>query len=232
MAVSEPGTAKEGTVASVAAAACLADLDGRLFAALPTVSMGRQLGAIRAAVAGILGDPDPAPVRVSGDRPWTLAMLAEERAFERHYDAVAIALADLFTLKVHLDIEQLRSSFAVFVASLGGLPKGPPDYRRLIEVIGRLIASCAARRIITYSAMVRERSNRMAGVVLAYPGEITALCFGAGLSTVAVRRLTGSDPGTRLSPMIVENAAALVRRQPAEAAARFRELLQLTTPWA
>lgn len=216
------------------AAASLARLHETLFAGVPSISLGRQLGEMRAVVGGIFGDPNTSTIRVSGDRPWTLASLADERAFERHYDAVTMALADLFSLKVHLNLIQLHTCFAGFVAGFeeNRLPRETPDYQRLIDVVSRLILACTVRPIVSYSALVRDRTNRTAGIVLAYASEITALGLGAAVYAVAIKRLVGTDPSTPLSSLIIENAAALLRRQPTGAAANFRELLQLTTPWA
>jgi hypothetical protein len=70
----------------------------------------------------------------------------------------------------------------------------------------------------------------MVDTVLACPDEVTALAAGAALYVIRVRELTGADPSVPLSAMVIENAAASLRRRPA-AATRFRELLQLSTPW-
>src|SRR5260221_6350859 len=99
-------------VALASARSELAALDDLVLGTAPKVSLGRHLFDIRAAVAGILGDPTLAPARGSGDRQWSLALIAEEGSFGRHYDAVAMAIADLFTLKVHLNLDGLHTGFA------------------------------------------------------------------------------------------------------------------------
>ena len=72
--------------------------------------------------------------------------------------------------------------------------------------------------------------DRMLKVVLETPNQATALCFGAAVYALHVTRLTGKDPSVPLSGLILENAAEALRRSP-DAATRFRELMQLSTPW-
>ena len=224
------GPAADWVAARMAAAAELARLDATVFGTAAKVSFGRHLKDLRLTVARLFGAPGLLLERVSGERPWSLAALAEQASFDRHYDAVALAIADSFTLKVHLDIAALRTGFAVFIASLAGQASGPADYRRFVEMVGRLIASLSARRIIRYSALIRDRMNRTVGIVLDYPDEVTALALGAALYASEVRRLTGEDPTVPLSFLVLENAAATFRSRH-EAAARFPELLQLSVPW-
>jgi hypothetical protein len=70
----------------------------------------------------------------------------------------------------------------------------------------------------------------MLGTILAYGNEVTALAAGAAVYALAVEDLTGTSPAEPLPALVVENAAAGLRKHP-EAALRFRELLRLTTPW-
>ncbi len=70
----------------------------------------------------------------------------------------------------------------------------------------------------------------MIGVVIKYPNEVTALAAGAAIYALRVAELTGEDAGGGLPAMVIENAAANLNRHP-EAAVKFRELLQLATPW-
>jgi hypothetical protein len=71
----------------------------------------------------------------------------------------------------------------------------------------------------------------MISTVLQYPNEVTALSAGAALFALGVGPMTTTPISEILSPMVLENAAAHLSRHP-EAALRFRELLQLHTPWA
>ena len=99
-----------------------------------------------------------------------------------------------------------------------------------ISICGNLIAAIARHRVVSFSAMIRDPGNRMIGVVLKYPNEVTALAAGAALYSIRVGELTGDEMATALPAMVVENAAGNLNRHP-EAAVKFRELLQLTTPW-
>jgi len=66
---------------------------------------------------------------------------------------------------------------------------------------------------------------------LRYPNEVVALAAGASLYQLRVGELTGEEMGGGgLPAIVVENAAANLARH-SEAASRFRELLQLHTPW-
>jgi hypothetical protein len=72
----------------------------------------------------------------------------------------------------------------------------------------------------------------MLDLILKYPNEITALAAGASLYAVRASEIRdGTNVVLALSPMIVENAAASLRQHGEAAALRFRELLQLGTPW-
>ncbi|CAN5161857.1 hypothetical protein BH10PSE12_BH10PSE12_24550 [soil metagenome] len=174
--------------------------------------------------------PVEAFARVPGVNVWGLAALADRAVFDRHIEMTATAIADRFTLKVHRDLSAQQAAYAAWIASLQDGPAGA-DHRRFVRACADLIASLASERLVTYSAMMRDATDPMIDIVLAYPTEVTALSAGAALYSIKVAGLTGRDPATSLSPFVVENAAALLRRHPHEAALRFRELLLLTTPW-
>jgi hypothetical protein len=161
-----------------------------------------------------------------------LAELTDQARFEVTYDAVAASLADRFTLQTHYNIAEMQDAYAVWIAKCAATG-GDLDYRHFISVIALLIESLARHRIVTYTPMMRPagRPDPYLEVVLKFPSEATALIVGASTYAVAVERLTGRDPSVALSPLVLENAAAILRRRP-DAANRFRELLQLATPWA
>jgi hypothetical protein len=173
--------------------------------------------------------PVEAFARTPGASVWGLAALADRAVFDRHVEMTATAIADRFTLKVHRDLGAQRAAYAAWIASLQD--DGAADHHRFVRICADLIASLASVRIVTYSAMMRDATDPMIDVVLHYPTEVTALSSGAALYSIKVSGLTGRDPATSLPPFIVENAAALLRRHGDEAAMRFRELLQLSTPW-
>ena len=162
---------------------------------------------------------------------WSLAAFAERNVFHRHYEMAATAIADRFILKVHRDLGAQHRAYAAWIASLQDAPPVAADHRRFIRACADLIASLAAHRIVSYSAMMRDATDPMIDVVLDYPGEVTAFAAGAALYVLKVSGLTGRDPSISLAPFVVENAAASLRRHPHEASLRFRELLQLETPW-
>jgi len=162
---------------------------------------------------------------------WRLAALADEALFDRHYVTVAAAIADRITAKVHIAIEARRRAFADWIESLPGIGADPITHRHFIATCASLIASLARHRVVAYTAMTRDAPDRMVDTVLNYPNEVTALASGAAVYLLRVRDMTGSDPSVPLSALIVENAAANLRRN-ANAALRFRELLQLTAPWS
>jgi hypothetical protein len=162
--------------------------------------------------------------------PWTLAALADQGAFDRHIDTVATAVADAFTLKVHTNIVARRFAYTTWIASLQRRDPGSVGYRDFVAACASLIASLARHRVVSYSAMIRDPADQMIDVVLKYPNEVTALSAGASIYAMRVSELTGEE-AEPVSALVMENAAANVRRHP-EAAAKFRELLQLETPWA
>jgi hypothetical protein len=162
---------------------------------------------------------------------WSLAALAEEATFDRHYVTVAAVIADRIAAEAHVDIEARRHAFADFIDSLQGIDSEAITHRDFIGVCASLIANLARHPIVAYSAVTRAASDRMAAVVVKYPNEVTALASGAAVYLLRVREATGVDPSVPLTALVVENAAASLRRSP-DAAVRFRELLQLTTPWA
>lgn len=161
---------------------------------------------------------------------WNLGSLADEAGFEALIATVAISLADRFTLKMHQNVVARRMAYTAWIDGLAGENMPLIDYRAFITVCGNLIASIARHRVVSFSAMIRDPANRMIGTVLRYPNEVTALAAGAALYSIRVRELTGKEAGLGVPAMILENAAASLSRHP-EAAVKFRELLQLSTPW-
>ncbi len=167
----------------------------------------------------------------TGDAPaGRLADLAGRQAFDRHIDTVAATIADRFALKIHINVVGRWRAYNAWIATLQD-SGATVDHQRFVRACSDLIACLAAHRIVSYSAMMRDASDPMTDVVLAYPNEVTALAAGAALYVVKVAALTGSDPSEPLPPAVAENAAANLRRHTQEAANRFRELLRLKTPW-
>jgi hypothetical protein len=166
-------------------------------------------------------------------RLWTLAALADESGFNRHVELVTTALADRHALKVHVNIVAARRAYAAWIGALQIDERDPLDYRTFVKVCASLITSIAGRRMIAFSAMLREPgASGMIDLILKYPNEITALAAGASLYAVRATEIGGgASIVLALSPMIVENAAANLRQHGEPAALRFRELLQLGTPW-
>ena len=163
-------------------------------------------------------------------RAWSLVALAEEAEFDLHIHTVATAIADRFTLKVHQSIVPRRMAFIAWIDTLATDDGSPLDYRSFVAVCANLIASIARHRLINYSAMIRDPANRMIDAVLKYPNEVTALAAGAAIYELRIADMTGGPSGGPLPALIIENAAANLSRHP-EAAVKFRELLQLGTPW-
>lgn len=162
---------------------------------------------------------------------WRLFTLAEEGEFARHVDAAAAAIADRFTLKAHVNLAGRHAAHIAWLARVRDIGKGPPDYRAFVAVCAAMTAALAAHNVAGYSAMIRDPHDRMVATVIAWGNEVTALAAGAGLYAVAVEDLTGASPVAPIDAMTLENAAAHLRRNPDEAATRFRELLGLSTPW-
>jgi hypothetical protein len=162
--------------------------------------------------------------------PWGLATLADEANFDRLVETVATAIADRFTLKVHQNVVSRRMAYTAFIDSLTTENLPLIDYRAFVSICGNLIAAVARHRVVSFSAMIRDPGSRMIGVVLKYPNEVTALAAGAALYAIRVGELTGEEMATALPAMVIENAAGNLTRHP-EAAAKFRERLQLATPW-
>jgi hypothetical protein len=167
----------------------------------------------------------------SDERTWALADLAERRNFDRFFDGVATAIADRFVVRIHINVAARWRAYNGWIATLQDGDAEAAGYQRFIRACSDLVACLASRRVVTYSALMRGGSDPMMDVVLRYPNEVTALAAGAALYAVKVTALTGTDPSEPLSPDVAENAAANLQRHPQEAAARFRELLRLTTPW-
>jgi hypothetical protein len=166
----------------------------------------------------------------AGARAWSLAALAEEAEFDRHLEAAATAIADRFTLKVHIDIEARRDAFADWIQRVRAADRRPLDYRAFVAVCAGMIAALAAHRVVSYSAMTGGPLDGTMAVLLKYGTEATALVAGAAVYALAIEDLTGASPAEPLPALVVENAAANLRKHP-EAALRFRELLRLSTPW-
>lgn len=164
-----------------------------------------------------------------GLRPWSLAALAEEAEFDLHLELAAAAIADHWDLTVHINVAARRRAYDDWIERVRAMDAPTQDYRALVSVCAALVASLAAHRIVGYTRLFGE-PNRMIDAVLQYSNEVTALLVGGGFYSVAVEQATGTAAAEPLSALVVENAAANLRRHP-EAALRFRELLRLTTPW-
>jgi len=162
----------------------------------------------------------------------TLSALSDETAFDRYVDGVAETIAGHFALKMQKNLVARRMAFTAWMDGLARTARPGIDYRSFIAVCATLIDTLARHRSLSYSAMIRDPHDRMIEVVLKYPNEVTALAAGAALYDIYVTRLTGTPAHEALSPLILENAASSLARQPKAAAARFRELLRLSTPWS
>ena len=169
--------------------------------------------------------------RPGNERVWHLAELADRQTFDRYVDTVATAIADRFTLRVHINVAGRWRAYNGWIARLKDNSEGGDGHRRFVRLCADLIECLASQRVVTYSAMMRDASDPMTDVVLRYPNEVTALATGAALYVVRATALTGADISEPLPPAVAENAAAAVKRNPSAAAERFRELLRLTTPW-
>ncbi len=143
---------------------------------------------------------------------------------------VAAAIADRFTLKLHQNIVSRRMAYIAWIDSLAAENLTAIDYRAFVAICAGLIASLARHRVVSFSAMIRDPENATIAVVLKYPNEVMALAAGAAIYSLRIREMTGEEAGSELPAIVVENAAANLSRHP-EAAAKFRELLQLATPW-
>jgi len=171
-----------------------------------------------------------AALRSPETRPWSLASLADEVAFDRLVETTAMAIADRFTLKVHQNVVARRMAYIAWIDKLSADNLPAMDYRAFVTACANLIASIARYRLVSFSAMIRDPDSRIIGVVLQYPNEVTALAAGAALYQLRIGELTGEPTAAGLPAIVVENAAANLARH-SEAATRFRELLQLHTPW-
>jgi hypothetical protein len=171
-----------------------------------------------------------AAIRPIETPPWNLATLADESAFDALVGTAASAIADRFTLKLHQNVVSRRMAYTAWIDGLATENLPLIDYRAFVSICGNLIAAIARHRVVSFSAMIRDPGSKMIGVVLKYPNEVTALAAGAALYTLRVGELTGVEVSRGLPVMVMENAAANLSRHP-EAAAKFRELLQLATPW-
>ena len=169
--------------------------------------------------------------RSGASRVWRLAELADRQTFDRYLDTVATAIADRFTLKAHVNVAGRWRAYNCWIAKLQDKGAEPDDHRRFVRLCADLVECLANQRVFTYSAMMRDVSDPMTDVVLAYPNEVTALATGSALYIVRATALTGAGIAEPLAPAVAENAAAALHRNPGTAAERFRELLRLTTPW-
>lgn len=160
-----------------------------------------------------------------------LETVADQALFAVQYDAVAAQMADRYSLKIHYNLPALEAAYRSWIKACAAA-EGNRDHRHFITAVGLLIESLARHNIVTYSVMTRPPGSRerQLRAILTYPHEVTALLVGAAVYAVEVERLTGEDPTIPLSGLVLENAAAILHRRP-EAAAHFRELLQLSTPW-
>ena len=164
------------------------------------------------------------------ERSWSLAALAERAEFDRHIETAATAIADRFALKVHINVAARDAAFADWIDRVRAEDRPRLDHRTFVAICAALIAALAARRVVSYSGLIGDPSDGMLATILAYGNEVTALAAGAAVYALAVEDLTGTSPAEPLPALVVENAAANLRKHP-EAALRFRELLRLTTPW-
>lgn len=171
-----------------------------------------------------------AQARDAPSRPWSLGSLADEAAFDQLVETVAAAIADRFTLKMHQNVVSRRMAYIAWIESLAAENLATIDYRAFITICANLIGCLARYRVVSFSAMIRDPADQTIAAVLRYPNEVMALAAGAGIYALRVREMTGSDAGGHLPALLVENAAANLNRHP-EASAKFRELLQLATPW-
>ncbi len=169
--------------------------------------------------------------RAGGEPLWSLAELADRRAFDRHVGAVATAIADRFAVTVHIDGAGRWRAYNRWIARLQDTRDGADSHHRFVRLCADLVECLACQSVITYSATIGDASDPMTDVVLRYPNEVTALAAGAALYIVRATALTDADIFEPLAPAVAENAAAAVKRNPSAAAERFRELLRLTTPW-
>ena len=168
--------------------------------------------------------------RPGNERAWYLAELADRHTFDRFVDTVANAIADRFTLKVHVNVAGRWRAYNGWIAKLQDKSTGD-DHGRFVRLCADLTECLADQRVVSYSPMMRDVSEPMTDVVLRYPNEMTALATGAALFIVRATALTGAEIAEPLAPAVAENAAAALQRHPQAAAERFRELLRLTTPW-
>jgi hypothetical protein len=169
---------------------------------------------------------------LAGKAGVTLASLCDEANFDRYIDTVANAIAGRFALKVHKNVVARRMAFTAWIAALARMSRPQIDYRSFIAVCATLIDTVARHRTLSYSAMIRDPGDSMVEVAIRYPNEVTALAAGAALYDLYVSHVAGGSVIEPLSPLVMGNAAANLAGHPKAAAARFRELLRLSTPWS
>lgn len=169
--------------------------------------------------------------RSGESRIWRLSDLADRQTFDRYLDTVATTIADRFTLKVHVNVAGRWRAYNCWIARLQDESAEADDRGRFVRLCADLVECLASQRVFSYSAMMRDVSDPMTDVILAYPNEVTALATGSSLFIVRATALTGAGIAEPLAPAVAENAAAALHRQPQAAAQRFRELLRLSTPW-
>lgn len=162
-------------------------------------------------------------------RVWSLAALADEAEFDSRIEMTATAIADRYTLQSHISMMERRRAYFDWIDSVRREAR-PHGRRTFASVCGSMIMALAARPVTTYTAMIRDPGDEMAETVLRYGNEVTALVTGASIYAVLVQEITGEPVATPLPALVMENAAAALRRRP-EAALSFRELMMLSTPW-
>jgi hypothetical protein len=162
-------------------------------------------------------------------RTWSLAALADEAEFDSRVEMAATAIADRFTLQSHINIGERRHAYYDWIDRVRS-ERRPVDHTTFVSVCSAMVQTLATRRVATYSAMIRDPGDDMADVVLRYGNEVTALVTGASVYAVMISDLTGTTVAAPLPALVMENAAAALRRRP-EAAASFRELMMMPTQW-
>jgi hypothetical protein len=223
----EPGRHHADAGRAAEARSILAALDTTVFGGEGrSTRAGHRLRFV-AAVSGLFGDR----LRIAPDgdlRPWSLAAMAEEAEFDGHVEAAATAIADAFTLQIHINIAGRQDAFIDWIERVRAA-EGRHDRGTFVRTCASLVGALATHRIVGYSAMVGNPSAE-AAVVVKYPNETTALAVVAGVYLTAIEHLVDRPRGP-VSAMALETAATGLRKRPDETAARFRELMGLPNPW-
>jgi hypothetical protein len=223
-----PGRQHADTGRAAEARSTLAALDTSVFAGEGRSTRAGHRLRFAAAVSGLFDDR----LRVAPDgdlRPWGLSAMAEEAEFDGHIEAAAIAIADAFTLQVHLNIAGRKDAFRDWVERVRTAHWPARDPGAFIGACASLIGALAAYRFVGFSPMLGNQPDE-AAVVTKYPNETTALAVGAGVYLTAVEHLVDRPRG-QVGAMALETAAIGLRKRPDDTAARFRELMGLPNPW-